>query len=68
MSHPAEVATDILQDARAILRIVEASDVRDAIIIAQIRLDMLTLGYDAVMRKIKAGHPYGTVGCQLGAE
>ena len=61
-------ATAILQDARKILRNVEASGFTTAIRYAQIRLDMLTIGYDAVKRKIDAGHPYGTVGITLGTE
>ena len=61
-------ATAILQDARKILRNVETSRVTTAIIYAQIQLDMLTIGYEAVGRKIDAGHPYGTVGITLGTE
>lgn len=29
---------------------------------------ILYIGHEAVERKIKAGHPYGTAGCLLGGE
>ena len=62
-------ATDILQDARDGLKRAENRGITLAgIRTAQIRLDMLMIGYEAVERKIKAGHPYGTVGCLLGGE
>jgi len=65
---PADFAISLLESARQSVRETEEFGSPEAIMVAHLQLDMLTLGYDAVMRKIKAGHPYGTVGCQLGSE
>jgi len=63
------IASDILQESRDRLRRAETViKGRYAMRCCQIRLDMLMIGYEAVERKIKAGHPYGTVGCLLGGE
>jgi hypothetical protein len=61
-----KIALDILQKAREDVR--QTTLHLPSVMRTQIRLDMLMIGYEAVERKIKAGHPYGTPGATLGSE
>ena len=61
-------ALDRLQKARNRVSKAEHYSGSHTIARAQIALDMILIGYDAVQRKIAAGHPYGTPGICLGSE